>query len=53
MKILTAVIAVYWSLAFVGYVVGTYQPSKLIVGALLLYVAVDFVCTALKAQDLE
>lgn len=53
MKILTAIIAVYWALAFVGYVVGTYQPSKLLVGALLLYVAVDFVWTAFKAQAIE
>jgi hypothetical protein len=50
MKILTAVIAVYWSLAFVSYVAGTYQPDKIIVGLLILYVALDFVLIALRTN---
>ncbi|MEK3836483.1 hypothetical protein [Paenibacillus sp. FSL R7-0128] len=50
MKILTTLCAVIWTLGFIGYVFGCYDPSPLVVGYALLYLAFDFTLMAVRAH---
>lgn len=53
MKIISALIAVYWGIVFVLFLCGKYEPSGFTVGVLILYVAFDLVLISFQLNRKE
>ncbi|MEC0370016.1 hypothetical protein [Paenibacillus chibensis] len=55
-KVLSAVAAVWWTIMFVLYVIGAYEPSRLMVGVVLFFAAAYLTTIAIginRKEDAE
>jgi len=53
MKIISALLAVYWAISFVLFVCGKYEPSGFTIGVLFLYVAFDLLLISFRLNQKE
>lgn len=50
MRILNALLAVYWAVLFIMFVTGTYTPDKFDIGVAFLFTALGFTSFAMEAK---
>lgn len=53
MRIISALVAVYWALALIAFILGMYEPGRIIIGFLIAFFAVEMVISAFSINRKE